>query len=64
VCLSRLTQLNIMKFRSRGEKVENDFPHLFQGIGKLKGVQVKINIDDSVSPDTLYLFRALYHTYQ
>ena len=44
------SQLNIMKFTSRGEKVENEFPHLFQGIGKLKGVQVKINIDDSVSP--------------
>ena len=30
------------------EKVEDEFPHLFQGIGKLKNHQVKIHIDTAV----------------
>ena len=30
------------------EKVEDEFPHLFQGIGKLKNHQVKIHIDTTV----------------
>ena len=47
-------QLNIIKVVNKVEgtdgKVEDDFPQLFHGIGKLKDRQVKIHIDTSVNP--------------
>ena len=34
----------------RPDKVKQRFPNLFKGIGKLKGIQVRLHIDDSVKP--------------
>ncbi|XP_062571293.1 uncharacterized protein K02A2.6-like [Saccostrea cucullata] len=48
------SELNIIKVINKvetlGSNVENDFPHLFRGIGKFRGQQVKIHIDESVPP--------------
>jgi hypothetical protein len=48
------SQLDIIKVvnevQEPREKVEYNFPHLCQYIGKLNGLQVKIHIEDSVPP--------------
>ena len=51
------SRMNIIKVISKiddippeGAKVEENFQHIFHGIGKLKGVQVKLHIDETVKP--------------
>ncbi|KAK3105801.1 hypothetical protein FSP39_006028 [Pinctada imbricata] len=47
---SKLSIINIVNHIQEGQNIEDDFPHLFKGIGRLKNRQVKLHIDKDIQP--------------
>ena len=59
--LNYVHQLKIDNVRPAIKDILNKYANIFEGLGKLKGVQLKLNIDPSVAPVTQHLRRIPFH---
>ena len=53
--------INSITESKEGMMLKNKFPTVFQGLGKLKDFQLKLNIDSSVKPVSQHLRRIPFH---
>ena len=43
------------------EQIKSEFPELFEGLGKLENVEIKLNVDKSIEPVSQHLRRIPFH---
>ena len=53
--------LHAMKLGNKDNKWKNKYPSLFEGLGKMKNFQLKLNIDKEVEPVSQHLRRIPFH---
>ena len=53
--------INVIRREDFSAELKRNFPSVFQGLGKLKNFQLKLNIDESVPPVSQHLRRIPFH---
>ena len=53
--------INSLQSGNIKDQVKSEFPELFEGLGKLKNVEIKLNVDCKVEPVSQHLRRVPFH---